>query len=99
MGFPICISISESSAEGMDDGGVWSLSAIGDLSAFAVVNQVGIVLVDGAVVLPAGGTGIGIVVLRGTGKLLEAPFDDFVAFPPGTDAGEDMVTTLCGEVT
>jgi len=84
----------EFSVEGMDGEGVCFFSTIVDISAFAVVDKVSVVLLDGAVVLPAEETGIGIVVLRGTGKLLEAPFDDFVAFPPGTDAGADMVTPL-----
>ena len=90
----------ESSVERIDDEeGVSFFSAIVDVSVFAVVDKVGIVLLDGAVILPDEETGIGIVVLRGTGKLLEAPFDDFVAFPCGTDAGADMVNPPCGKVT
>jgi hypothetical protein len=92
--------VCESSVERIDDEeGVYFFSAIVDVSVFAVVDKVGIALLDGAVILPDEETGIGIVVLRGTGKLLEAPFDDFVAFPCGTDAGADMVTPLCSKAT
>jgi len=92
--------VRESSVERInDEEGVYFISAIVDVSVFAVVGKVSTVLWDGAVILPAEETGIGIVVLRGTGKLLDAPFDDFVAFPCGTDAGADMVTPLCGEAT
>src|SRR5262249_40190466 len=66
-----------------------------------VGSEVGVVLFDGLLVLLAEGTGIGTAVLCSTGKLLEAPFEDCVAFPLGADAGAVtyIVALPCGEVT
>jgi hypothetical protein len=88
---------SEEETDGEE--GVYFFSAIVGLSGSAVVDEIGILLLDGTLVLPTAGTSIGIEILRGTGKLLEAPFDDFVVFPLGTDAGADMITPPCGEAT
>lgn len=75
-----------------------SVSNVG-VFAFAAVSEASVVMFNGMLVLPTGGTGTGIEVLRRADKLLETPLDDFVVFPLGTDVGEDVVVAPLGEIT
>jgi hypothetical protein len=88
---------SEEETDGNE--GVLFSSAIVGVSAFVVVNKVGGVLFDGILVLSTGIIGIGIEVLRDADKLLEAPFDDCIAFPLGAGVEVDMIIAPSGEVT
>lgn len=96
-----CFASGCTNSEEETDGneGVLFLSAIVGASTFVVANKVGGVLFDGTLVLFTGGIDIGIEVLRDADKLLEAPFDDCIAFPLGADVRADMVIAPCGEAT
>lgn len=99
LGTPMAFKLV-SCEEEVDSGeGTRVFSAMAGVFAFVAVSKACVVKFSGMLALSAGMADSGIEVVRRAGKLLEAPFDDFVAFPLGTDVGVDLLIAPCGEVT